>query len=87
MIKAFTFYLSQTWRNVFIIFNVIRANLWATWSLYNHILKKKPARNNLQSYEWFVESSEEGITRRTHANPEAINNFSHSTSIFVSFYV
>ena len=55
--------------------------------LVQSYVEKKPARNNLQSYEWFVESSEEGITRRTHANPEAINNFSHSTSIFVSFYV
>ena len=52
-----------------------------------HYVEKKPALNNLQSNEWFVESSEEGITRPTHANHEATNNFAHSAFIFVSFYV
>ena len=50
-------------------------------------VEKKPALNNIQSNEWLVESSEEGITRPTNANHEAINNFSHSAFIFASFYV
>ena len=82
--KAFTFFFFITnLTKRFSIFNVIRANLCATWSFTSY-LEKRPALNNLQSNEWFVEFSEEGITRPTH---EATNNFSHSAFIFVSFYV